>query len=74
MDVLLAWAGHSWGPWFLVFPLLWIGLAVVLVLAFRSGWGHPHEGSAETILGERFARGEISPDEYRERLAVLRKK
>jgi putative membrane protein len=73
--MLLAWAGHAWGPWFLLFPLFWIGVVVVLFLAFRGGWGHrPESDSAETILGERFARGEISPEEYRERLAVLRRK
>jgi uncharacterized membrane protein len=29
---------------------------------------------AEEILGERYAKGEISDDEYRQRLAVLRRK
>jgi putative membrane protein len=75
LEMLLAWAGHAWGPWFLLFPLFWISVVVVLILAFRGGWGHrPDSGSAETILGERFARGEISPEEYRERLAVLHRK
>jgi putative membrane protein len=72
---MLAWADHAWGPWFLVFPLLWIGVVVLLILAIRGSWGRrAHDGSAESILGERFARGEITPEEYRERLTVLRGK
>jgi len=73
--MLMAWAGHPWGPWFLVFPLIWIAIVVLLVVAFRSGWGRrPDSGSPENILGERFARGEITESEYRERLGVLRRR
>ncbi|MFF3633585.1 SHOCT domain-containing protein [Streptomyces sp. NPDC002250] len=35
-----------------------------------EGWGQ--ERRAESLLAERFARGEIEEDEYRRRLALLR--
>jgi putative membrane protein len=74
IDAMDAWTGHPWGAWFLFFPILWIGLVVLAFVAVRGGWGRRSQdrGSAEAILGERFARGEISGDEYRERLAVLK--
>lgn len=34
--------------------------------------GHPSEGSADLILDERFARGEIDADEYLARRIALR--
>src|SRR5262249_28367198 len=37
-----------------------------------SGPVPPATGSAEAALAERFARGDIDADEYRDRLAVLR--
>ncbi len=48
-----------------------------MVFAIR-GWGRPHDGSpqsgrpdAKAILEERFARGEISKEEFEERKRVL---
>jgi putative membrane protein len=75
--MLMTWAGHGGGPWFLLFPLLWIGLIAFVFFAFRGGWRrHWYEGSAhaESVLGERFAKGEITAEEYRERRAELRRK
>ena len=65
------WAGPWPGPWFLLFPLFWLAVIVTLavVVRRRGRWQTP---SGESVLGERFARGEISEDEYRQRLAVLR--
>jgi uncharacterized membrane protein len=43
-------------------------------LLFRlrgRGWGHGGH-AAEDVLAERYARGEIEVDEYRERLRVLK--
>ncbi|MFF1278872.1 SHOCT domain-containing protein [Streptomyces marokkonensis] len=78
------WNGHGmngWG-WFamsLGMALLWALLIVAGVLIVRAvgrvpGAPHPPDGrpSAELLLGERFARGDIDEDEYRRRLAVLR--
>jgi putative membrane protein len=66
------WLGPPWG-------LLWVGLIVGgLWLIFRSRPGAPWAGGrsgaerAAGVLAERYARGEISTDEYRERLAHLR--
>jgi putative membrane protein len=75
--MLMTWGGPHAGPWFLVFPLLWLVLIGLMVFAFRGGWGRRrswHTESAESILGERFAKGEITAEEYRERLGALRRK
>lgn len=63
---------HGWWP---VWPLLWIGLIVAAVWVFgRRFRERPQNGAerARGILAERYARGEISGDEYRERLEQLR--
>jgi uncharacterized membrane protein len=75
---LLAATGEHDEHWWFVFPffwLLWIGvIATILFFVFRRrsgrcvGGGNDH---AHAILAERFARGEISGDEMRERLAQL---
>ncbi len=72
-------AGGAWGPgpWWPIFPLFWIlvwGVVIFALFRFRRGarWGGGH--SAEDVLAERYARGEISVDEYRERLGVLRQR
>ena len=75
--MLMTWAGPHAGPWFLVFPFLWVAIVVLLVVAWRGGWGPRrggHETSAESILGDRFAKGEISAEEYRARRTELRTK
>jgi putative membrane protein len=64
--------GWHHGHWWIVFPILWL-LLIALAIALFWRRGRPHDGgdSPRRILGERFARGEISVDEYRERLAEL---
>ncbi len=62
------------GPWFLFFPLFWIALFVGAFFLFRRRRDAWRTHSAEEILGERFAKGEISADEYRQRLGVLQRK
>ena len=68
--------GGGWGPGFIgpvVGLLFWALLVTALVFWFRRGPGRHHLGhSGEAVLGERYARGEISEQEYRERRAVLR--
>ena len=64
--------GFAW-----VWPLLLVlGLAVVVWALLRastanSGRGSTGEGRAREILRERFARGEITEQELRERMRVL---
>ena len=73
---LLASAGGHEEHWWFVFPffwLLWVGvIASVIYFVFR-GKGRRWNGHdrAKAILAERFARGEISGEEFRERLEQL---
>ena len=75
-----AW-GSGFHPWFLLFPLVWV---LIFFLCFRffawrrgpwRGCGVAGVGTADpsAILAERYARGEITHDEYRERLGNLEK-
>jgi len=65
-----------WGAFMML--LFWGGLAAVIVFAARSfggGGSRRSEGEttdAETILEIRFAKGEISQEEFEERRRVLR--
>jgi putative membrane protein len=72
---------HMWGavppfPFFFLMPLfglLWLGLLILgvyfVVRAVRNQ-GRPGSRARE-ILEERFARGELSSQEYHERLQQL---
>ena len=60
-----------WGSFMMLFMIAVVALIVWLV---ARGPGHqPRTGldSARAVLADRMARGEIAPDEYRERLAHL---
>jgi putative membrane protein len=62
---------HGWWP---LWPLLWLAvLATILWLFVRRSKRTDRDpfDQAKGILAERFARGELSADEYRERLAQL---
>lgn len=70
------WAG-GWGFWW-IFPLLMFGLMIFLCAFFmlRNPWGHwdrhrDTTASALTILSERFARGDISKEEFEEKKTIL---
>lgn len=66
------WSGHG-GPWWPIFPILWIAVIFGFIFFLRRGCGKRyHRSSGESVLGERYARGEIDEREYRERLDVLR--
>jgi putative membrane protein len=73
--------GYGWGGWVfgaLMMLLFWGGLVALVVFAIR-GWGgsqrensgQPRTQDARAILEERFARGEISKEEFEERRGVL---
>lgn len=76
--------GMGWGGWLLmtlVMIVFWAILITAIVLAVRyvAGSGRPGAGPgpsgptrAEDLLAERFARGEIDDDEYRQRVTLLR--
>jgi putative membrane protein len=56
-----------------VFGVVIVALLVAIVaLLWRDGGAEPHDVNARRILAERLARGEISDDEYRSRLDLLR--
>jgi putative membrane protein len=69
-------AGHSGpGPFGLLFLLLWLViLGAVAWLLVRTLRRREPSGTerARDILGERYARGDLTGDEYRERLEQLR--
>jgi putative membrane protein len=71
---VLAGSGWEHGGWFPFFPLLWIALLVGAFFLFRRRRDRWQTHSAEEVLAERYAKGEISADEYRQRLGVLRRK
>lgn len=67
--------GDGWwvaGPLFLAF---WIAvIATVIWLAVRAARRRDHSGidRARDVLADRYARGELTTDEYRERAGQLR--
>jgi putative membrane protein len=66
--------GGWWWLWRLGMLLFWIVLVGTAIWFFRrSGWRRQPNGleRARDILAERYARGEISGEEYRERLGEL---
>jgi putative membrane protein len=70
---LVAFAG---GWWILSGPLFWLLLIVGIVLLVRARDGRPAltGGGRETavdVLDRRFAEGELSLEQYRERRSVL---
>jgi putative membrane protein len=69
-----AWAA-GWGGWslHLLGWALVVGLVVwTVVIASRGGAASARRGSALEILNERYARGELTSDEYREHRETLR--
>lgn len=75
------WAGGGWwfGPWGWLFGpvlgLFWIAVAAIVVWFVwrtqRGGGGHDGMQRARETLAERYARGELTTEEYRERLDQL---
>jgi putative membrane protein len=74
------WDAGFWWPFMLVRLLLWgVFLSLLVwfaVRVFSRGRGDSHPGatkdSAEEILRERFARGDISAEEYEKSMKALR--
>lgn len=71
-------SGWGWGLMATSMVLVWALLIGVAVMAYRA-WTNSAKGaepaeappSAQQILAERFARGEIDETEYRCRIAAL---
>ncbi len=76
------WGERTWQEWhwlmMLGMAVFWIAVIIALALLLRyllasSRRDERSEESPEDILKRRFARGEIDEDEYRRRLAGLKK-
>jgi putative membrane protein len=68
--------GFGGGWWILSGPLFWLLIIVGIVLLARGRGGDPPwaRGGRETgidVLERRFAEGELTLEEYRERRSVL---
>jgi putative membrane protein len=67
--------GADWFWGVLMMLLFWGGLAAVMAFGARAWSGRSDRGAgsldARTILENRFARGEISREEFEERRKVL---
>ncbi|HZA90978.1 MAG TPA: hypothetical protein VE401_12195 [Solirubrobacterales bacterium] len=73
------WDGDGPGWWIVFAPLFWIAVIVGIVLLVRSRGGGPpwRGGGRETgieVLERRYAEGELSLEQYRERRSVLEEK
>jgi len=84
--MMMMYDGHGWGwvGWIVMtfgMVAFWALVITAIVLAVRwligqrgttSGPPITGQSRAEDLLAERFARGEIDDNEYRQRLALLR--
>ncbi|MCZ7531270.1 MAG: SHOCT domain-containing protein [Acidimicrobiia bacterium] len=61
-----------WGFLMMTFWIAVIGLAVWLVMRGQDRGTRERNDRPREILAERYARGELSTDEYHERLEALR--
>jgi putative membrane protein len=70
----MAFVGHGFVLLFLLGMLaFWGAVVVLIVLAIRYFLRSERSGNAQSILEQRFARGEIDQQEYEQRKAALRK-
>jgi putative membrane protein len=69
---VLANRGDGWWPLWLLF---WLAIVMAVVWFLWRRWGRPPSDGldrAREILAERYAKGELTGDEYRERLERLK--
>jgi uncharacterized membrane protein len=63
---MMSWGGEGW-----IWMAVWIGALLVMVWMIVQSPSRPVEADAMEILRARFARGEISKDEFEQARAVL---
>jgi putative membrane protein len=73
------WDGHGPGWWIVFVPLLWLAVIVGVVYLFRGRgrggpWASRGRETGIEVLERRFAEGELSLEQYRERRSVLEEK
>src|SRR5918993_995289 len=66
------WDAGFWWPFMLVPLLVWFAVRVYSRGRGDSRPGATKDSSAEEILRERFARGEINAEEYEKSMEILR--
>ncbi len=79
-DAVLTYSGWGHGPgaggpgWWLIFPVLFLTMVLSAVgyLIYRRSPKQQARSAAEQTLAQRYARGEISEDELRQRRNVVR--
>ena len=59
------------GWWFPFFPLIFIAIWIIVIITLRRRWRHSPRRTGQSVLAERYARGEIDEAEYRQRRDVL---
>ena len=72
--MMYGWHDGGWGVfWMILSWVVIVAIVALLVRVFASGWSSPSKGQRDPrqILDERFAQGEISEEEYRDRKRVL---
>ena len=77
-QALFAHGWHGPGGWWPVIPIAWAlviaAIVVTLVMTGRRNRDLAGARAGESRLAERFAAGEITEQEYRERLSVIRER
>jgi len=80
-EIILTAASDRWdgpGPWWPVFPLAWLVVVAAVITTFvlvgRRNRAQAGGLAGETRLAERFASGDITEDEYRHRLSILKER
>ena len=72
---LLTHTGDDWGghPWWPIWSIVWLAVIGTVVWLFvrRRDRRHDPLDRAREVLAERYARGELTGDEYRSRLDDL---
>jgi putative membrane protein len=73
------WDGHGPGWWIVFVPLIWIAVIAGVVYLVRGRgprgpWASRGRETGIDVLERRFAEGELSLEQYRERRSVLEEK
>jgi putative membrane protein len=71
-DHMSGWGGGWMWLWGTLMMLTWVALIAAAVWFLARSLGSGRGGRAREILEERYARGELTTEEYRERLDQLR--
>lgn len=66
------WHGDWWWLWGMLMMSAWIVVIAAAVYWFARGPSSQRTDRPREILDERYAKGELSTDEYRERVDQLR--